>query len=171
MGEAGLAIGHEPVPSLAVSPSGPGGWFQSMKPYCNPVEVETRMRWNPPPETDEGSAFKAACYALAGRVDMARQVILTLPGDEQWRAAGVVFNVGHPVADAGDDLSASAIMEMVVEFWPNHYMALYHAGAARFGLGQTDLAEGYLRTFLEEYGHDDGWTTAARSMLSEIEGR
>ena len=59
---------------------------------------------------------------------------LELPEELRWHAAGVVFNVGHPVADAGDDLAAGPIMELVVEFWPNHYMALYHAGAARYEL-------------------------------------
>lgn len=145
-----------------------GSWFQAMKPYCNSVEVQTRHRWNPPPEGMEGTAYSAACFALAGRVDQARQLIVELDGDEQWRAAGIVFNVAHPVADAGDDLSAGPIMEMVVEFWPNHHMALYHAGMSAYVLGRHDAARDYLEQFLQFYNQDDGWVSNANTVLDRI---
>jgi hypothetical protein len=143
-------------------------WFESVRRYCNPVEVETRMRWQPAPPTPEGSMHEAACYALAGRIDSAREVILTLPEEMRYRAAGVVFEAGHPAADAGDDVAAGPLMELVVEFWPNHYMALYHAGAARFEQGSHAAARDYLERFLVEYGHDDGWRSSALSMLERI---
>ena len=57
-----------------------------------------------------------------------------------------MFEIGHPVADAGDDKSAGPIMELVVEFCPNHYMALYHAGASEFALGQGELARQHLES-------------------------
>jgi hypothetical protein len=69
----------------------------------------------------------------------------------------------------GDDGSAGPIMELVVEFWPNNYMALYHAGAARYALGDLAAAEPHLREFLVLYRQDDGWTASARGMLAEIE--
>ena len=144
-------------------------WFEASKPYCNTVEVETRLRRSPPPEGTEGAGFVAACLALAGRIDEARARIATLPQREQWRAAGIVFAVGHPVADSGDDRSAGPIMELVVEFWPNHYMALYHAGAARYALGEFATAEPLLEEFLETYDPEDGWTRNARWMLEEME--
>ena len=56
----------------AGQPSGPAGWFQSMKPYCNSVEVETMMRQTPAPAGMQGAGYGAACYALAGRIDQAR---------------------------------------------------------------------------------------------------
>jgi len=143
-------------------------WFAQIKPFCNPVEVETRLRWNPPPKGMQGRAYSAACYALAGKVDQARQIILELEGDDRWRAAGVVFSVAHPVADAGDDASAGPIMEMVVEFWPNHYMALYHAGMARLGLGDREAARDYLERFLQYYARDDGWRSSALAALEDI---
>ncbi|HIF22582.1 MAG TPA: hypothetical protein EYQ27_11915 [Gemmatimonadetes bacterium] len=59
---------------------------------------------------------------------------------------GVVLGVGHPAADAGDDVAAGPLMELVVEFWPSHYMALYHAGAPRFEAGDT------ARAMLDEIG-------------------
>jgi TolA-binding protein len=146
-----------------------GNWFQGMKPYCNAVEAETRQQRYPPPATAEGTAYSAACFALAGKIDRARDLILTVDAADRWKAAGIVFGVGHPVADAGDDLSAGPIMELVVEFWPNHYMALYHAGISRYQLGEFDQARRHLTEFLKYYDKDDGWTGNARYVLERLD--
>jgi tetratricopeptide (TPR) repeat protein len=150
----------EPVPTDAAA------WFLGMRPFCNPVDVESRMRISPAPATAEGAMHEAACYALAGRIDDARARIMRVAQDQRFRAAGVVFEAGHPAADAGDDVAAGPLMELVVEFWPNHYMALYHAGAARYELGDFDAAEGYLERFLVEYATEDGWRGSARGAES-----
>ncbi len=149
-------------PALTVEPT---GWFQQVRPYCNAVEAETAMRRTPPPADYEGQAHAAACWALAGEIDRARSVIQALPQPRQWEAASVVFGVGHPVADAGDDIAAGPLMELVVEFWSNNYMALYHAGAARYERGDAAGAAPYLERFLEHYSQEDGWTRSARKML------
>jgi tetratricopeptide (TPR) repeat protein len=146
-------------------------WFGSVRQYCNPVEVETRLRWQPAPPTHEGRMHEAACYALAGRIESARSSIEALPSELRYQAAGVVFGAGHPAADAGDDIAAGPLMELVVDYWPNHYMALYHAGAARFETGSYDRAQEYLERFLVEYEVEDGWRSNALSMLEEIGGR
>ena len=78
-------------------------WFRRVKPYCNSVEVQTVQQQSPPPNTAAGAGYHAACYALAGRIDDARRVIDQLSPDDRFKAAGIVFDVGHPVADAGDD--------------------------------------------------------------------
>ncbi len=143
-------------------------WFQQNRGFCNPVDVVTRMRWQPAPKTDEGHMYEAACYALAGKIDLARASIERLPHAQRYRAAGVVFNAGHPAADAGDELAAGPLMELVVEFWPNHYMALYHAGAAAYERGDSEPAHGYLTRFLEHYGVEDGWRSSALRMLEDI---
>lgn len=148
-------------------------WFGSVRPFCNPVEVETRMRWQPAPETSEGQMRRAACYALAGRIELARGVIGAFPREQQIQAAGVVFEAGHPAADAGDELAAGPLMELVVEFWPNHHMALYHAGAAAFERSDYGPAWDYLERFLEAYSVHDGWRSNAERMLdlmTRIEG-
>ena len=150
------------------APGDAAGWFQAMKPYCNAVEVEAWHKWSPPPAGEQGAGFSAACYALAGKIDQARAIIKTVPQDAQWKAAGIVFNVGHPVADAGDDESAGPIMELVVEFWPNHYMALYHAGIALYELGDNEAARVHLQDFLKYYDIDDGWRRNALSVLGEL---
>ena len=158
-------------PAMAPRPApapGARGWFQSMKPFCNTVEAEVALRNNPPPEGNEGAAYAAACLALAGKIDDARAMIDGLPIGERSRAAGVVFEVAHPIADAGDDRSAGPIMGLVVEFWPNHYMALYHAGMASYGLGYSLLAKKYLQQFLALYDQDDGWRSNAEQVLRRI---
>jgi len=148
---------------------GPGSeWFVSMKPFCNAVEVELAHRRHPAPTTLEGRGFSAACFALGGKIDAARRVIDRLPPGERHRAAGIVFEVAHPVADAGDDRSAGPIMELVIEYWPNHYMALYHAGMSEFALGQPRAARTNLEAFLSYYHENDGWTQRARETLARL---
>ncbi|MDH3291417.1 MAG: hypothetical protein OEO20_09710 [Gemmatimonadota bacterium] len=155
---------------LAGDPTQDGAvWFSHVKPFCNTLEVETLHRQTPPPTSRGGAGYSAACWALAGRIEEARDVILALQGNERWKAAGVVFAIGHPIADMGDDRSAGPIMELVIEFWPNHYQALYHAGAARYALGDYGLAETHLREFLRHYDQNDGWTRSAKRMLEEID--
>jgi tetratricopeptide (TPR) repeat protein len=161
----------DPIATIEVTPtvtSDAQGWFQSIRAHCNPVEVESQLRRRPAPASHEGHMHEAACYALAGRVDAARSVIAALPQELRYQAAGVVFEAGHPAADAGDEIAAGPLMELVVEFWPNYYMALYHAGAARFESGSYEMAESYLERFLAEYAAQDGWHASAVSMLEAI---
>jgi hypothetical protein len=163
--------GRESAPAHA-SPAGFGGsageWFAAIKPYCNSVEVELAQRQHPAPVTIEGQGLSAACYALGGKIDRARGIISELSTENRYRAAGIVFNVAHPVADAGDDRSAGPIMELVIEFWPNHYMALYHAGMSEYALGQPALARKHLDAFLIYYHENDGWTRNARDVLARL---
>jgi hypothetical protein len=159
------------LPSHAASPLSGPEWFQRMKPFCNVVEVETRMRFEPPPAGALGSAFGAGCYALAGKIDHARGLIMALDAGQRQAAADVVFELAHPVADAGDDKSAGPIMELVVEFSTSNYMAMYHAGASEFALGQPGPAKEHLTRFLKLYSQADGWRTSAESMLAKIDGR
>ena len=101
---------------------------------------------------------------------MARErPIEALPESARFSAAGIVFDVAHPIADAGDDRSAGPIMGLVVEFWPNHYMALYHAGMASYGLGYAELARKYLEEFLALYEQDDGWRSNAEQRPAEAQ--
>jgi hypothetical protein len=144
-------------------------WFRRVRPYCNPVEVDVVLRNTPAPATLDGQGFRAACLALAGRVDDARRVIDALPKASRASAAGIVFEVAHPVADAGDDRAAGPIMELVIDYWPDHYMALYHAGMAEYMLGQHALARRNLKAFLEIYRAGDGWVSNARDVLARID--
>ena len=174
-----VAIRHEPRPAPSPQPPPPAPevvgfdgsavqWFAAIKPYCNAVEAEVTQRRHPAPHTVEGQGYSAACYALGGHIDSARAVIDRLASSDRARAAGIVFDVGHPVADAGDDRSAGPIMELVLEYWPNQYMALYHAGMSEYALGQPGLARQHLTSFLQYYHEDDGWTHNARDVLARL---
>jgi tetratricopeptide (TPR) repeat protein len=146
-----------------------GEWFAQVKPFCNAVEVEVRQQQLPAPQTVEGAGYSAACYALAGKIDRAREVIERLDRNDRSAAAGIVFTIGHPVADAGDDQSAGPIMRLVVTYQPQNYMALYHAGMSEYILGQKDLAKTHLTQFLDLYHDADGWRSNALSVLDRID--
>jgi len=164
---------ERPVAQHAAAPQFGGSgaeWFAAMKPYCNAVEVEIQQQRHPAPQGLAGAGFGAACYALAGKIDSARATIDRLPAGERPRAAGIVFEVGHPVADAGDDRSAGPIMELVLEYWPNNYMALYHAGMSEYSLGQPELSRTHLRSFLDLYHENDGWRRNALEVLGRLGG-
>lgn len=153
-------------PSVATDPA--TAWFTAIKPQCNAVEVELAQRARPAPATLEGQGYSAACYALGGKLDAAHDVIDRLSPSDRYRAAGIVFDIAHPVADAGDDASAGPIMELVIDYWPNHYMALYHAGMSEYALGKPELARKNLTAFLSYYHEDDGWTRNARETLERL---
>ncbi len=159
------------TPQPPTAPVGSGTaqeWFSGLKPFCNAVEVELAQRDRPAPATLDGQGYSAACYALGGKIELARAAIERLPAADRATAAAIVFGVGHPAADAGDDRSAGPIMELVVEFIPTHYMALYHAGMSEYALGQPALARTHLESFLSYYKADDGWTGNARAVLARL---
>jgi hypothetical protein len=157
-----------PQPSPATFTGSAPEWFAAIKPLCNAVEVTLAQQAHRAPATLEGQGYSAACYALGGQLVDAHAVIDRLPAADRYRAAGIVFDVAHPVADAGDDRSAGPIMELVISYWPNHYMALYHAGMAEYSLDQPDLARKNLTAFLSYYHEDDGWTRNAQSTLARL---
>ncbi len=148
-----------------------GAWFASIKPFCNAVEVVVQQQYRPAPKGVQGSGYSAACFALAGKIERARETIDLLPAGDRAEAAGIVFQVGHPVADAGDDESAGPIMRLVVEYQPENFMALYHAGISEYILGHTDLARTHLERFLAIYQPQDGWTANAKTVLARLNGR
>ena len=169
-GEPGLPSPTRSHPVAAAAFGGAAGeWFAQVKPSCNAVEVEVRQQQLPPPGGVDGAGYSAACYALAGKIERARTVIDALDAGDRARAASIVFNIGHPVADAGDDQSAGPIMRLVVSYQPDNYMALYHAGMSEYILGQMDLARTHLRQFLDLYRSEDGWRSNALDVLRRLD--
>jgi hypothetical protein len=160
--------GEPPAPAAPFRGAA-GEWFAQVKPFCNAVEVEVRQQHLPAPAGVEGAGYSAACYALAGKIDRAREVIDQLDAGDRSTAAGIVFEIGHPVADAGDDQSAGPIMRLVITYQPGNYMALYHAGMSEYILGQMDLARTHLRQFLELYRSEDGWRGNALDVLRRLD--
>jgi hypothetical protein len=144
-------------------------WFTMNKAHCNAVEVTTFLASHPPGRGADRAAQRAACLAIAGKVDAARQVVLALSPVERNAAVTYVFLAAHPVADAGDDASAGPIMELVVELQPDQYMALYHAGMAAAIAGDDDRARRHLVRFLEIYRSPDGWAQNAKKALASLD--
>ena len=169
-GEPGLPPSPtRPHPVATAFGGGAGEWFMQVKPFCNAVEVEVRQQQLPPPGGVEGAGYSAACYALAGKIERARTVIDALDAGDRAQAASIVFNIGHPVADAGDDHSAGPIMRLVVSYQPDNYMALYHAGMSEYILGQMDFARTHLRKFLDLYHQPDGFRNNALEVLRRLD--
>ena len=56
--------------------STPYGWFTAVKANCNSLEAAITIQRNPPPESAEGSGYAAACYALGGRFEQARDPVI-----------------------------------------------------------------------------------------------
>ena len=144
-------------------------WFAAMKPYCNSVEVDGRTRTSPPPAGGEGAGYLAGCFGLAGRISQAYQIINALDASERGRAANVVFEIAHPIADAGDDRSSGPMMQLVINYWPSNYMAMYHAGMSEYTMGQFPVAQKHLKSFMQMYNANDGYTLNARRALDTIE--
>src|SRR5713101_3319479 len=158
-------------PHLPAQPAGgtpAQRWFTRAKPSCNPVEVGQFMARNPAVAGWDGAGFAAGCWALAGKIDEARTILGRIPQSERRRAAGIVFDLAHPVADAGDDVAAAAIMNLVIESWPNHFQALYHAGMSDFALGNRDRARTHLNEFLRLYATEDGFRRNAKDALARM---
>jgi hypothetical protein len=160
------------MPPIAVAPApatDAATWFASVKPQCNALEVEVTLQQHPAPAGWEGAGYAATCLAMGGKTVRSREVMQRIAEDQRYAAAGIMFNVGHPIADAGDDRSAGPIMQMVAEFQPDNYMALYHAGMSYYATGNPDLARSHLEGFLRLYDVDDGWKTNAIRVLKQLE--
>lgn len=151
-----------------LAPDSAQQWFKTIKPQCNSVEIGTTIGNFPPPQTTGGIGYASACYALAGKIEVADQLIQSLPQTQQAKAANIVFNIGHPIADAGDDESAGAIMNLVVKYQPNNYMALYHAGMSAYILGDLTMSKQHLESFLDIYSCNNRWRQNALEILDRI---
>jgi hypothetical protein len=73
--------------------------------------------------------------------------------------------VAEDLATRGKHDAAGPLMELVLEFWPNHYLALYEAGSTRFASGDWAGAQNYLARFLETDEGNDDLVANARRMI------
>ena len=160
--------------ALELSPFTPGlrsghEWFDKIKGSCDNVRVEAAILQNPPENTIAGHGYAATCYGLAGKLDKAREWINNLPSSQQYEAAMIIFNVAHPIADSGDDASSGPMMELVIEFQPNNYMALYHAGMSEYILGDYINSKKNLSKFHELYDTGDIFSQRGKAVLLALE--
>lgn len=155
------------VPRAATAPD----WFAEVRPRCTPADVRLATDLNPPPAGVEGVGYKAACFGIARQIPTARSLLLSLPEGDRIPAATVVYEVAEALASEGRHDVAGPLMELVLEFWPDHYMALYEAGTARFVTGDGPGAHGLLARFLEVYRDEDTLTANARNMMERMAER
>ena len=137
-------------PKKSWTPGDPYAWFAQLKPYCNAVEVESKLKGvsSPVPEP-EGIGLAAACWALAGRIDSARGRLLELRSSrDSVRAAVVLHNIAYPGMNARDFRSIGPMLELVLSLQPNNDLALYWAGLSEYDLGQRERARDHLRRYL-----------------------
>jgi hypothetical protein len=160
-----VATVRPPEPELPAPPASAQDWFAQIKPRCTPADVRLATDLRPPPDGVEGTGYKAACFALARQVPTARAFLLGLPRDEQVVGASVVYDVAQQLASENRHDIAGPLMELVLEFWPDHYLALFEAGKARYVSGDLHAAQGLLGRFLEVYVGDDSLVANARRMM------
>lgn len=158
-----VALVQSPVQPRRVA--SPEEWFQGIRRRCTPGDVRLATDLNPPPPGVEGVGYKAACYALARQTASARALLLGLPEEARAQGASRVYEVGQALAAEGRHDLAGPLMELVLEFWPNHDLALYHAGSSRFATGDPVAAHGFLGKFLDLHGQEDDLTADARRMM------
>jgi hypothetical protein len=170
------APSHAPVPVVSdvvlppeLASTEGAKWYMRVRSRCNSVEVDSLLEQDPPPHGKDGEGFAAACLMLAGKRDAAHARIAALPpGDRAW-AVRPMFEIIRPVADSGDDAAAGPAMVLVAEFWPDNYMAHYHAGMHQYRIGRPRRAHEHLEKFLEHYDKQDGYISTARKLVVELE--
>jgi hypothetical protein len=159
-----------PAP-LEEPPATPSDWFDAIRAKCTPAMVRLAVDLSRPPEGTISTGYEAACFAIAADMSKARALILGLPEGTRLEAASVVFNVAQAMVERGQEMAAGPLMELVVEFWPNHYVALFEAGVTRYAEGDYTHARIYLQRFLDVYVQDDQRTHRAMRMIDEMTER
>jgi hypothetical protein len=159
-----------PTPTLEARSAGNAalGWFERVKSRCNNLQARQVLSRDPPPPGVAGSGYGASCLALAGLYKEAAELIDRQPEGVRPEIAQIVFGLAHPVADNGDDVAAGPMMELVLRYAPDNYMALYHAGISHYANGQPELAKQRLTRFLELYDENDEFGMNARRVLQRI---
>lgn len=145
-------------------------WFLFNRQYCNQTEADVYLHHYPPPSGDPDTpVYVAACFALAGQLDDAKEVIDRLGAKRRMKVAATIYEVVDPVQVSHP--SAAPLMELVLEYWPSHQLALYYAGMARLELGDDRVARRHLETFLEYHAESPALARQVRRALRSLDRR
>jgi hypothetical protein len=164
---SGYAVWRLVRPDDPAAPSSSRAWFERARPHCNPLEVTDYLSRSVPPDDAQAPGYLATCWALGNKIDRAKQV-LAGAGARRGAALQLLFNIAHPIADRGDDEAAGPIMSLMVDEWPQNYMAMYHAGMSDYARGDVTRAKDRLVRFLGMYDRGDSWTQNAKRALDAI---
>jgi serine/threonine protein kinase len=141
-------------------------WFAKVRGHCNSASLRSTLTGLPPPDNDSGLAFAAACAAVAGDLNLAREKIAAT--DDPKYASWPTFAVAHPLADQrNDDPAVANIMRLVLEFWPENFLANYHAGITEF-IQRDNRAAQHLGAVIQYYPTEDDFKATARTLLQEL---
>ena len=158
-------------PPPEAPPATASDWFDAIRANCTPAHAQLAVDLSRPPEGTVSTGYQAACFAIAADVPKARALILGLPEGDRLQAASVVFNVAQAMVERGQEMGAGPLMELVLEFWPNHYVALFEAGVTRYAEGDYTHARIYLQRFLDVYVQNDQRTQRALRMIDDMTER
>jgi hypothetical protein len=133
-------------------------------PQCSPALVDTAV-------ADPGmtEVERAMCYGLAGRISDAHIALGKLSERDRAVALAGIFSLADATADAGHDEAVVDQMELVIEYDPNNFQALFHAGIAEAHRARGPLATQYLNRFLALYPTEDGWRARAKAALAQLQ--
>jgi hypothetical protein len=162
---------RRPDPKPVRAATDPAAWFAGIRSRCTPADVTLATDLNRPPHGVDGTGYEAACFALARNTAKARAILLGLPENDRLRGASLVYEVAEGLAGGGRHDAAGPLMELVLEFWPNHYLALYEAGRARYASGDLSGAQVFLARFLQEDQADDEMVANANRMMGAMAER
>jgi hypothetical protein len=162
------AVTGDDLPPALANTDG-AAWFARVRERCNSLQIRTMLAETPPPSSLDGAGFAAACASLAGDLRLARWHVARFPKDQHAHAVWPTFEIAHRMADKHPkNQQIAAIMRLVIEFWPENYMALYHAGIAELAAGDTTRATKHLQGFLKIYTQHDAFSTAATAAVAEL---
>jgi hypothetical protein len=140
-----------------------------MKQYCNPVEVDVRVRYSPPPATSDGAGYAAACFALAGKIDRARTIIEGIAPAERGAAAGVPVRGGpsrrgrgrRPCVGTDDGARARVLAKQLHGALPRRHVRVFARAEQPRRTAPASVSLGVHA--------QDGFTANARQALQSIE--
>jgi thioredoxin-like negative regulator of GroEL len=159
----------------ANAPTGPlpeaARWFTANQRGCNAAEIEKRLELTPPPSGSVGLVFKAACYAIAGKSERAREIIDAIPPSDRASSILELERVIHPTADGGIDEITLPLCELVLDRVPDEPFALLQAGLAQHLAGNETAAGRHLSRFLSVHPTQDVARERALRALKEIDPR
>lgn len=145
-------------------------WFSRVRNRCTEQHVDEAVAERLKDDAWDERGYAAACLSLAGKIEASRAAIGALEPEDRRFAAAILFNVAHPIADAGDEAFAEPLMSLAAEFWPENYQALFHAGMADYAAQRFPRAREKLTRFLElaDGANHASSRSAARDALQKM---
>jgi TolA-binding protein len=60
-------------------------------------------------------------------------------------------------------------MALVIKYWPDNYMAMYHLGISEYALKDHENSKQHLQQFLQMYSTQDSWRQNALTVMDYID--